>query len=113
MKKHNDEKELRLVRVEPDVDIYETKDTFVLTADIPGVTDKGLDVTLEGNSLTINGKTAEDTALAEGQEYSRSFTLTDRVDKKGIKAAVKDGVLTMTFPFAEEAKASKVPITYN
>lgn len=113
MKKHTDDKELRLVKVEPEVDIYETKDKFVLTADIPGVTDKGLDVTLHGDRLTINGKTAEDANLSTGYEYERTFTLTDRVDKKGIKASVKQGVLTMTFPFGQETRASKIPITYN
>ena len=110
MTKRNDYKnEKQLTRLEPVVDIYEAKDEFVLMADMPDVTGKGLDVTLDKDILTVTGKPGGDVS----HEYKRSFTLTDRVDRAGIKASVKDGVLSMSFPFAEEAKARKIPITYN
>ena len=105
--KDNDRPVTRLV---PNVDVFERKDEFVVMADLPGVNEKGLDVTLDSDLLTINGKTAEGTHSA--YEYERSFTLSDRVDKAGIKAAIADGVLTLSFPYAEEAKAKKIPITH-
>lgn len=100
-----------VTRLVPNVDIFERKDEFVLMADLPGVRDKGLELTLDRDQLTISGKTHKDAHKA--YEYERSFTLTDRVDKSGIKAAIKDGVLTLSFPYAEEAKAKKIPVTYN
>ena len=103
--------ETNVTRLVPNVDIQERKDEFVLMADLPGVNDKGLEVTLDRDNLTISGKTDETAHSA--YHYERSFTLTDRVDRSGIKAAIKDGVLTVSFPFAEEAKAKKIPITYN
>jgi len=109
MKDREDE---RLVtRLVPNVDVFERKEEFVVMADLPGVNDKGLDVTLDSDTLTINGKTGEKALAA--YEYERSFTLSDRVDRSGIKAAIKDGVLTLSFPYAEEAKAKKIPVTYN
>jgi len=109
MKDNRDEREY--TRLVPKVDIVERKDEFVLMADLPGVNDKGLEVTLDRDQLTIHGRTAEEAYAT--YEYERSFTLTDRIDKTGIKAAIKDGVLTLSFPYAEEAKAKKIPVTYN
>jgi len=103
--------EYQVKQLVPNVDVFERKEEFVVMADLPGVNDKGLDVTLDSDLLTITGKTAEDAHAA--YEYKRSFTLSDRVDKSGIKAAIKDGVLTLSFPYAEEAKAKKIPVTYN
>lgn len=108
MKDHDDDRPI--TRLTPSVDVFERKDEFVVMADLPGVNDKGLDVTLDSDLLTITGKTAEDTHSAH--VYERSFTLGNRVDKEGIKAAIADGVLTLSFPYAEEAKARKIPITH-
>ena len=107
--KHNDDKK-PTTQLMPSVDVFEKKDEFVVMADMPGVNDKGLDVTLDSDLLTINGKTTEDMHFTH--EYERSFTLSNRVDKEGIKAAITDGVLTLSFPYAEEAKAKKIPITH-
>jgi len=109
MKDNKDERPV--TRLVPNVDVFERKEEFVVMADLPGVNDKGLDVTLDSDTLTINGKTGEEAHAA--YEYTRSFTLSDRVDRSGIKAAIKDGVLTLSFPYAEEAKAKKIPVTYN
>ena len=109
MKDRNDE--TPVTRLVPNVDVFERKEEFVVMADLPGVNEKGLDVTLDRNVLTISGRTPEDASAS--YEYQRSFTLSDRVDKAGIKAAIRDGVLTLSFPYAEEAKAKKIEVTYN
>lgn len=114
MSKHDDYREdTKVTQLVPNVDVYERKDEVVLIADLPGVNDKGLDVTIDRDNLGISGKTAARGDSGSTYEYTRSFTLSDRVDKSGIKAGIKDGVLTLNIPFAEEAKARKVPITYN
>lgn len=94
------------------VDIYEGKDRVVVVADMPGVTDKTVDVTVEKETLSIVGH-VEAEGEREAREYRRSFSLTDRIGREGITAAVKHGVLTLTLPLAEEAKAKKIPVTIN
>ncbi len=102
----------------PRVDIFETKDGIVIAADMPGVDDKSVDVTLEKNILTIRGKVeakpveGHSLAYAEYDEgdYERSFTLTDEVDREKIEAKVKNGVLEVILPKAEPAKAKKIAI---
>lgn len=112
MSKHEEHKDERpALRLIPAVDVYEKKEEVVLVADLPGVTEKGLEVTLDMDQLTISGKTVE--GNYESYAYERTFTLSDRVDKSGIKASVKDGVLTLAVPYAEEAKTKKIPVTYN
>lgn len=100
--------ELQLV---PAVDIYERKDEVVLIADLPGVGNKGLEVTVDNDQLTINGKATGHAGT--DYVYERAFTLTDKIAKDKIAANLKDGVLTLSIPYAHEAKAKKVPITWN
>jgi len=93
----------------PVVDILETDKNIILVADMPGVDENSVDITLEKNVLSINGgveeKTHEGHSLAYSEyrigDFSRSFTLTDEIDKENIQAAVKDGVLRLTLPKAK------------
>jgi len=103
----------------PQVDIYETKDSIVLIADMPGIDEKSVDVTLEKNVLTITGS-AEHAAFKEHSmtyseydigDYQRAFTITDEVDRNNIDALVKEGVLKITLHKAEKAKVKKISIT--
>ena len=101
----------------PKVDIYEEGDTVYLLADVPGVDEESIDITLEKNILTINGYVdteMEDYGLAYSEyrvgDYERTFALSDEVDRNQIEATVKDGVLTLTLPKAEEAKARKITV---
>ena len=103
----------------PDVDIIEEKEETVLTADLPGVDEKSLDITLEKNVLTIRGRVeAEILAgfrLAYGEYevggYERAFTLSDEMDWDKIQASIKNGVLKLVLPKAAAAKARKIAIT--
>lgn len=102
----------------PDVDIVEKKDEMIVIADMPGVDEKSVDVTVEKNVLTIYGKV--DAGIPENHklllseygmgDFQRSFTLSDEVDKEKIQATVNNGVLRITLPKAELAKTKKIQV---
>lgn len=102
----------------PAVDIIERKDDIIVTADMPGVDDKSVDITLEKNLLTIYGKVEADIPekhtlyLSEyGMgDYQRVFTLTDEVDRERIQATVKNGVLRIVLPKAEAIRTKKIAV---
>jgi len=102
----------------PKVDIYETRDSTVLIVDVPGVDQSSMDLTLEKNILTISGSVEppnmEGYSLAYTEydtgDYQRAFTVSDDVDRNGIEATVKNGVLKIILHKAERAKARKITI---
>lgn len=102
----------------PRVDICETKDAIVLLADMPGVDEKSIDITLERNVLTLLGRVEPDTyegysaAYVEydAGDYERAFTLSDEIDRDRIDASVKNGVLRLTLPKAEPVKLRKINV---
>lgn len=93
----------------PAVDIMETEKEIVLVADMPGVDESSVDITLEKNVLAINGGVEEKTYEGHGLvyseyrtgDYARSFTLADEIDKDNIQATVKNGVLRLNLPKAK------------
>jgi HSP20 family molecular chaperone IbpA len=102
--------------VTPPVDIYETGEGLVVKADLPGVDKENLDVRVENNLLSIRGRA---THAAPGdpiyREYGlinffRQFELNERVDQSKISADLKNGVLTLNLPKAEEAKPRKIDV---
>ena len=102
----------------PNVDISESNECIRLVADMTGVDQKSVDVTVENNVLTVEGhaqvESPEGYELV-GQEYGvgkyrRDFTLSNDVDTDGIKARVRHGVLEVTIPKREAAKTRKVEI---
>ena len=102
----------------PNVDIIERKDGIELIADMPGVDESSIDITLEKHILSIYGKVEPENP--EGYrpvyseygigDYRRSFTLSEEIDSDGISASVKDGVLRLVLPKAEKAKSRKIPV---
>ncbi|MEJ2210064.1 MAG: Hsp20/alpha crystallin family protein [Anaerolineae bacterium] len=103
----------------PRADVYETGDTMVVVADMAGVDENSLNITLEDNVLTINGyvepQPPEGYSLAYAEyrvgDYVRAFTISDQIDRDGIEATVRDGVLRLYLPKAEEAKLRKIPVS--
>jgi HSP20 family molecular chaperone IbpA len=103
----------------PRTDIYETADNIVLTADMPGVDQKGVEITLEKNVLTIQGNVEPlqsvkemrqvHTEFEEG-DYQRAFTLSDEIDRENISASVKNGQLKLILPKAGPAKVRKIEV---
>ena len=104
----------------PSVDIRETKEELVVCADIPGVSDEKVDITVEKGVLTIRGSVPEEekggahSVLLEEYEsgdYERAFTLSNEVDQDNIRASVKNGVLEVHLPKAGPAKARKIEVS--
>jgi HSP20 family molecular chaperone IbpA len=105
--------------VTPPVDIYESGDALIVTADLPGVAKENLDVRVENNLLTIRGKPSH---LAAGdpiyREYElasffRQFELNEKVDQANISAELQHGVLTLRLPKAQETKPRKIEVKVN
>lgn len=103
----------------PAFEVKENKDSFVFKADLPGVKESDLDVTIAGNRLTLAGKREaekeekEETYYAYERSYgsfSRTFTLPDQVDTAHVKAELKGGELTVVVPKTAAATAQKVPV---
>jgi HSP20 family molecular chaperone IbpA len=102
----------------PDVDIIEKNDSILLIADMPGVDEKTLDVTLEKDVLTIYGRVdidkLENLELIHGEygtgDYQRTFIISNEINRDGIKATVKNGVLQLLLPKGEVAKTKKIPV---
>jgi HSP20 family molecular chaperone IbpA len=102
----------------PYTDIYETEDALTVVVEMPGVEKDAIDINVEDGVLTIEGR-IDLTNYAEMQpvyteynvgHYSRRFSLSSKIDQGGISAEMKDGVLTLTLPKAEEAKPRKIEI---
>ncbi|MDB6032316.1 MAG: hspA 2 [Verrucomicrobiales bacterium] len=101
----------------PQVNIFETKEGYLLEADLPGVTKEGLEVTLEGTTLTLVGRRAGEKFSADplyreskGADYRRVFELDPGIDTTRINARVEDGVLYLELPKAEAVKPRKIQI---
>jgi HSP20 family molecular chaperone IbpA len=105
--------------IAPPVDIFETPEGLVVVADLPGVRQKGLDVRVEDDTLTIHGRPDVETQGTERyreytlKEFFRQFELTDAVNQSGITANLQHGVLTLTLPRAEKAKPRRVTVQVN
>jgi HSP20 family protein len=103
----------------PAFEVKESKDSYVFKADLPGVKESDLEVTLAGNRLTVSGKREsekeekEDTYYAYERSYgsfTRTFTLPVEVDTSHVKAELKSGELTVVVPKTPAAVAKKIPI---
>jgi HSP20 family molecular chaperone IbpA len=103
----------------PLVDIVESENSLVLVSDMPGVDDKGVDITVEKNILTIKGAVGDDVPAGYKLsyeeygvgDYERSFTLPNEIDRDGIQASMKDGVLRLTLPKVKPAATKKVAVS--
>lgn len=109
----------------PKVDVKETKDNYSLEMDLPGKSEKDVNVELNGNVLTISS--GRESRKDEGRnekdgpkwlirerscsKFSRSFKLPDDVDSESLSANVRNGVLTVTMPRKAPAESKKIAIT--
>jgi len=103
----------------PAIDVYDDEKNFYIKADVAGIEEKDLDVTINGNVLTLSGKKVEE-RKDEGKNYicserragsfSRSVTLPAGFKQKDIKGELKNGVLTITVEKEPGAKSEKIKI---
>ena len=102
----------------PPVDVYETESAITLLADLPGVTRDALQVRVDGDSLLLEATAATagppDMELVHGEAriptFRRQFTLSRELDAGRIDAQLRDGVLRLTIPKAEEAKPRRIQV---
>lgn len=105
----------------PAVDIYETGEEILLLADMPGVDEKSIDITLDQDVLTLEGRVSFEPPkgyeLSYGEyeigDYHRSFTLNDTIDRDKIEAKYQNGVLEVHLPKVEPAKPKKIEVKTN
>jgi HSP20 family protein len=100
-------------------DVKETKEGYLFKADLPGLREEDVEISLTGNRLTVSGK-RETEAAQEGETqfmrertsgaFSRAFTLPETADTDKITASMKDGVLTLVVPKRSESQPRRVPI---
>jgi HSP20 family protein len=103
----------------PPVDIMETEHDIILKAEIPGVKEEDLKITLDNNVLTITGERKfkeedkkENFHRIERRygKFTRSFTLPTRVDPQNVNATFDNGILALTLPKKEEFKPKEITI---
>ena len=103
---------------QPLVDVFETRDELVLIADMPGVPADQVDVQLDGDALTFEGRVRPEeygglkplhVEYGVGGFYRR-FTLGEAIDRAGIKAKVQNGVLELRLPKAAHARVRRIAV---
>lgn len=103
----------------PGFDVRETKDTYVVSADVPGFKEQDLSVQVSGQRMTVSGERraekVEDTDswyLSERTygNFSRSFTLPDDADMDNVQAELREGVLNLRVPRSGENKPRQIPL---
>lgn len=101
----------------PEVNVYETKNGYVLEAEMPGVNKDGLELLLDGHELTLTGRLAPETVsgrplLRERRpaDYRRVFELDPTIDTARITARMNQGVLFLSLPKSEEVKPRKITV---
>lgn len=111
----------RLRAAWPKADMAETDKAFTITAELPGMKEGDVKVTLSGNALTVSGEKTREVDEDEGDYHlmersygsvRRTFGVPDKVDIDKIGATFEDGVLTITMPKAKakEERAKTIPV---
>lgn len=113
----NNSSERRLV-FRPHVDLVDTPDAIVLWADLPGVDENQIDLTIEKNTLTL--KATVEPPVFEGMkpvlrefavgDFERTFTISDEISRDQIEATVTQGVLKLVLPKTKKAATQKVHV---
>jgi HSP20 family protein len=102
----------------PVSDIFETDHALNVVLEMPGVAKENVEIGIDNDVLKISGRI--DIAKYEGLQpvyteynignYSRSFQLSNKIDQDGIKAELKDGVMTLVLPKSEKAKPRRISV---
>lgn len=115
----SEDKELAASSWAPAVDIFETENDLVMTAEVPGIDEKDIEIKIEDNTLILKGarkfekETKEENYHRIERSYGsfyRAFTLPNSIDPERIQAEHENGVLKITMPKRTELKPRKVKI---
>ncbi|MEX0749025.1 MAG: Hsp20/alpha crystallin family protein [Candidatus Saccharimonadales bacterium] len=102
------------------VDVYQTKESIVVVAPVPGVSKADLDLSIVESTLTVRGARRESEKIRTSDyfvqecywgEFSRSIILPVQVKEEEAEAELKDGMLTVTIPKAEQDRIKKISIS--
>ena len=102
------------------IDVTKAEDTYTVRAEIPGVKKDDVQVSIDGNEVTISGEARKESEEKKGEEVirseryygkvSRSFTLAQDVDESKVVAKYADGVLKLTLPMKSKAATRKITV---
>ena len=102
------------------IDVTKAEDTYTVKAEIPGVKKDDIQVSIEGNEVTISGEIKKESEEKKGEEVlrseryygrvSRSFTLPHDVDEAKVVAKYADGVLKLTLPMKSKSASKKITV---
>lgn len=104
----------------PAVDVLEKEGNLILRAELPGMSEKQIELKLEGNTLTLKGERKMENEDNKSNyhrlesfygSFTRSFRLPDTVDCEKINAEYKNGVLTITIPQRPEVRPREIPVS--
>ena len=103
----------------PVTDIFETEQALTVVLEMPGVSKESVEVGVKNDVLTITGRI--NSSKYEGLQplyteynignYSRSFQISSKIEQEGIKAELKDGVMTLVLPKAEKAMPRRISVS--
>lgn len=104
----------------PSFDVRETPDAYQFKADLPGIAEADLEISLEGTRLTVAGK-REEVALKDGERshlaersqgrFSRTFTLPEDMEGEKVVAELRNGVLSLMVPKRPEVRPRKINVS--
>jgi HSP20 family protein len=102
----------------PSVNVSEAADNVLVRAELPGLSPADVEISVEGNTLTLRGERKRAEAAEayhhrrerQTGRFQRALTLPDEIDTDKVQAVFADGVLTVTLPKAEKAKPKKIEI---
>jgi HSP20 family protein len=103
----------------PACNLYETPTEFVLIASVPGVKPEDLEITVQGNNLTLKGERKRSTTVPDEAyrrqerwhgKWSRTITAPDKADLSQVSAALENGLLQLRIPKAAESQPRQVPV---
>lgn len=106
----------------PSVDVHENENAITLRAELPGMSEDDVELTIENGRLTVQGEKRLEKEDTDGNyrriesaygSFYRSFPLPNTVDQDNIDASFKNGVLTVTLPKAETAKPKRIALKVN
>ena len=105
--------------ISPPVDVEETAEGYVFRADLPGMVEKDVKVSLTGDTLTLRGERKRESESQQGNvhrservfgAFERTFTLPAPVRGDQVKASYRNGVLEIRVPKAEEARVREIEV---
>ena len=103
----------------PALDVYDDKDAYQVSVELPGMKKDEIDISMHDGVLTVSGERKHERENKEGQtfrseryfgKFQRSITLPSGVDMNKVTASYKDGVLLIHLPKAEEAKPRQIEV---